>query len=392
MILQSVKMAWKSITSHKMRSFLTMLGIIIGIFALVVLVSLVDGASSTITDSVNSMGTNMISVSVADDHSRPIKMEDLQEIRDLSTVDEVAPSVTAQITATGAHGSETVMATGTTAGYADIENLTIDTGRFLMKPDFDNSSNVVVINAALATDVMGRTDVTGETIRLNGRNFLIVGVLKKNDSDSMMSAFTGQYAAYVPFPSLVRLSSMLSYDVTSFELSAAGDDTKAAQSDIEDYLLARFDNDDKAYTLFNMSQVADTMNTVMSTLSLLLGGIAAISLLVGGIGIMNIMLVSVSERTREIGIRKAIGASRKTIMLQFLIESLMLSLFGCALGILLSWMGIRVIDVIGKVNYGLSGRIVLVAIVFSTAVGLIFGLYPANKAARKKPIDALRTE
>ncbi|HCW22283.1 MAG TPA: hypothetical protein DGX96_01025 [Lachnospiraceae bacterium] len=392
MILQSVKMAWKSITSHKMRSFLTMLGIIIGIFALVVLVSLVDGASSTITDSVNSMGTNMISVSVADDHSRPIKMEDLQEIRDLSTVDEVAPSVNAQITATGAHGSETVMATGTTAGYADIENLTIDTGRFLMKPDVDNSSNVVVINAALATDVMGRTDVTGETIRLNGRNFLIVGVLKKNDSDSMMSAFTGQYAAYVPFPSLVRLSSMLSYDVTSFELSAAGDDTKAAQSDIEDYLLARFDNDDKAYTLFNMSQVADTMNTVMSTLSLLLGGIAAISLLVGGIGIMNMMLVSVTERTREIGLRKALGAEPRRIQIQFLMESILLSLIGGAIGIvfglLIAFIGSSVLNTTFRISYGA----IALGAGFSAAVGIIFGWMPAKRASELNPIDALRAD
>ncbi|MEE8836746.1 MAG: ABC transporter permease [Eubacteriales bacterium] len=392
MIGQSVKMAWKSITSHKMRSFLTMLGIIIGVFALVVLVSLVNGASGTITDTVNSLGTNMLTVTVTDDHSRPIRMADLSEIEALDAVHEAAPDVTAQATATGAHGTKNIMVTGTTPSYADIQNTKLDSGRFLMNPDIDNHSSVVVINSDLATDVMGRTDVTGETIRLNGRNFLIIGVEEKSQNGAMMGALTGQYAAYIPYPSMVRITEGADYTISSLLISADNDDTDAAEDSVKAYLNSRFDGDDDAYSLFNMSQIADSMDTVMHTLSLLLGGIAAISLLVGGIGIMNIMLVSVTERTKEIGIRKAIGASRKTIMLQFLIESLMLSLFGCAFGILLSWMGLMVIDVIGNVTYGLSGGVVTVAIVFSTAVGLIFGLYPANKAAKKKPIDALRTE
>ncbi|MEE8885322.1 MAG: ABC transporter permease [Eubacteriales bacterium] len=392
MILQSLKMAWKSITSHKMRSFLTMLGIIIGVFALVVLVSLVDGASGTITDTVNSLGTNMLTVTVADNHNRPIKLDDLDEIEALDSVHEVAPDMTIQATASSQHDEATVSVIGTTAAYADIENTQLKYGRFLMNPDIENHSNVAVINSELATKVMGRTDVVGETIKLNGRDFLIIGVEESDESSSMASAFTGQYTAYIPFPSLVRLSDTATYEISALLISADNDDTDAAEKSVTEWLNARFDGDEDAYSLFNMSQIADSMDTVMHTLSLLLGGIAAISLLVGGIGIMNIMLVSVSERTREIGIRKAIGASRKTIMLQFLIESLMLSLFGCAFGILLSWMGLMIIDVIGKVTYGLSGRVVTVAIVFSTAVGLIFGLYPANKAAKKKPIDALRTE
>lgn len=155
-------------------------------------------------------------------------------------------------------------------------------------------------------------------------------------------------------------------------------------------LLERFEDDEDAYTIYNQSTIMDAMSSITGTLSLLLGGIAAISLLVGGIGIMNIMLVSVTERTREIGIRKAIGASRGSIMTQFLIEALVVSLMGCCIGIGLSWVAIQIVNRVGGTSYGLAGNVVVIAVVFSLLVGLVFGLYPANKAAKKKPIDALR--
>ena len=163
----------------------------------------------------------------------------------------------------------------------------------------------------------------------------------------------------------------------------------SAQQNLENWLTARFEGDDEAYTVINMSAVADTMDSVMNTMAVMLGGIAAISLLVGGIGIMNIMLVSVTERTREIGIRKAIGATNGSILLQFLIEALMVSLMGCILGIGLSWLIIQIVNAIAGYSYEMNKTVVIVATAFSTLTGLIFGLYPARKAAAKKPIDAL---
>ena len=389
MIFQSMKMAVKSIRNNRMRSFLTMLGIIIGVFALVVLVSLVDGAAKNITNSINELGTNLLSITVLDDHNHPIRMEDLRAMLEDPQISAVAPLAQSSATATSDLAEETATVMGTTASYAQIQNLKLAGGRFLMKPDEDNHSNVIVINADMATEVMGRTNVVGETLRLNGRKFTIIGVLEKNEND-FSSMMMGSYIAYMPYSTLMRLAGNVGRDITTFYAAAATDDMQAAEDAMIDILMDRFEQDDEAFFLFNQSSVADAMGEVTHTLSLLLGGIAAISLLVGGIGIMNIMLVSVTERTREIGIRKAIGAGRATIMLQFLIEALMVSLIGCIIGLILSWVGLQVIDIIGDVNYGVEPGVAVLSVIFSMGIGVLFGLYPANKAARMKPIDALR--
>ena len=391
MIAQSIKMAFHSIRSNKMRSFLTMLGIIIGVVALVVLVSLVSGATGQITDTINEMGNNMISVSVMDDKNKPFKLSDMDEIEGLEHVELVAPVAQESLTASSSTGEETATVTGTTSSYDDIMGLSLASGRFIMKPDVDNNSNVAVINSSLAEDVMGRTDVVGESIIIGGRSFQIIGVLEEDDS-SWSSMLGTSYEAYIPYTTLIRISDSTTLKVSSFYASAEDDNTSEAEVDLTEFLNERFENDSDAYYLFNQSTVADAMSSVTGTLSLLLGGIAGISLLVGGIGIMNIMLVSVTERTREIGIRKAIGATRGTIMFQFLIEALILSLTGCAIGIGISWILIIVIDAIGNVTYGLSGQVVLISVMFSVGIGLLFGIYPAGKAAGKNPIDALRAQ
>ena len=391
MIAQSIKMAFHSIRSNKMRSFLTMLGIIIGVVALVVLVSLVSGATGEITDTINEMGNNMISVSVMDDKNKPFKLSDMDEIEGLEHVELVAPVAQESLTASSSTGEETATVTGTTSSYDDIMGLSLASGRFIMKPDVDNNSNVAVINSSLAEDVMGRTDVVGESIMIGGRSFQIIGVLEEDDS-SWSSMLGTSYEAYIPYTTLIRISDSTTLKVSSFYASAEDDNTSEAEVDLTEFLNERFENDSDAYYLFNQSTVADAMSSVTGTLSLLLGGIAGISLLVGGIGIMNIMLVSVTERTREIGIRKAIGATRGTIMFQFLIEALILSLTGCAIGIGISWILIIVIDAIGNVTYGLSGQVVLISVMFSVGIGLLFGIYPAGKAAGKNPIDALRAQ
>ena len=393
MILQSLKMAWNSITSNKMRSFLTMLGIIIGVMALVVLVSITDGATSSVTSSISSLGNNLIMVSISDDKGKPIKYTELNDFIESDELSEAAPYASTNLTAAGTTQTGTTeksaTITGTTASYGNIENLSLATGRFLKSPDIDNHTNVAVINDSLAQALFNRSDVVGETLTLGNTKFEIIGVLEAEDDSSLDMA--SNYEAYIPYTSLIRLVSSVSSDVTTFYVSAADENNMdLAEAVLTQKLNARFNSDTDAYTIISQSSIADAMESVTNTLSLLLGGIAGISLLVGGIGIMNIMLVSVTERTREIGIRKAIGAGYWSIMLQFLIEALMVSIIGCLLGIGFSFIVIQIINKVGSVSYGLSTGVVWISVIFSLIIGVLFGLYPANKAARKKPIDALR--
>lgn len=390
MILQSFKMAWKSISSNKMRSFLTMLGIIIGVMSLVVLVSLVNSTTTSVTNDISSMGSNYLTASVEDDKGKPLKLADISDLMADDEIEAAAPVSQSSVTASSTYSEETATVFGTTGAYADIQNLELSTGRFLKTPDVDNHTNVAVINAGLATEVMGRMDVEGETINLNGVDFTIVGVLAADESDSTT---TETYEAYIPYTSLIRLTDDVSSDVTAFYVSATDENTlDQAETTLTETMMSRFNDDEDAFSIMNQSTIMETMESVTSTFALLLGGIAAISLLVGGIGIMNIMLVSVTERTREIGIRKAIGAGRGAIMLQFLIEALVISLLGCAIGIVLSWVTLQIVSLAGggETTYSLSVGVVWISIAFSLGIGLIFGLYPANKAARKRPIEALR--
>ena len=315
MIRQSVKMAWKAISSNKMRSFLTMLGIIIGVLALVVLVSLVSGATSSVNDQISSMGTNLLQVSIADDKDKPLKLTDLEELAAEEEIEEAAPVAQTSGTAASTYSEETATIYGTTGAYADIMQQELYAGRFLKNTDVDNHTNVAVINAGLATEVLGRMDVVGETMKLDGISYTIVGVLQADDSDT---STTQTYEAYIPYTSLVRLTDSISMEITSFYVSAASEESlDPAETVVTETLMNRFEQDEDAFTVINQSTIMEAMDSVNSILSLLLGGIAGISLLVGGIGIMNIMLVSVTERTREIGIRKAIGAGRNVIMMQF---------------------------------------------------------------------------
>ena len=388
MMLQSIKMAWEAITSNKMRSFLTMLGIIIGVVALVVLVSLVNGATGAVTSEITALGNDMVTININDDKGSPIRLEDLDEIAALSAVGEAAPSGSLNATAKFGYSDVSVSLYGTTPAYYNVQGLTLKYGRFLKSTDIDNASYVTVLAYNTAEELFGKADVVGEQLTIDGRNFLIVGVLEEDTS--LFASMLGGYSAYAPFTVESRMAD--EPYVTALSVSPDGN-TDDTESQINEFMLSRFHQDEDAYRLMNMSSISDAMSTVTGTLSLLLGGIAAISLLVGGIGIMNIMLVSVTERTKEIGIRKAIGAGKKSIMMQFLIEALMVSLMGCLLGLALSWLILEVATVVAKtISFSMSPGVVLLAVGFSSAIGLIFGLYPANKAANKHPIEALRYE
>ena len=390
---QSLRMAVKSISGNKLRAFLTMLGIIIGVMALVILVSLVNGATSTVTDTISSLGTNLLTVTVSDDKGQPISLSDLAEFSETDGVGQTAAWQSES--AVGKYGSnaETVQLYGTTAAYYNIQGLSMLLGRYIKSADVENASNICVINENAAQELIGYSDCIGEEISLNGIKFKVVGVLEDND-DSLTAVFSSNsLAVYIPYTSLVRLSSSVSSKITSFYVSAETDGTTAeAESAMYSILYERFAQDEDAFEIDTQDALEDTMSSVTSILAILLGGIAGISLIVGGIGIMNIMLVTVTERTREIGIRKAIGASRGVILQQFLLESVVLCMLGCAIGIFLSWGTLRIISVVVAsldLTFKMNGAVVLIAVLFCFIIGVGFGLYPANKAAKMKPIDAL---
>ncbi len=392
-MIQSFKMALKSIAGNKFRAFLTMLGIIIGVMALVILVSLVNGATGTVTDTISELGSDLVSVTVSDDKGNPITLDTLDE-----WMDEEGIGLTAaygQTSATGKYDdtSSSVTVYGVTPTYADIQGLSLLLGRFLKHTDVDNNNYVCVINETAATSLIGYTDCIGEEIALDGLKFTVVGVTEDDDS-SLTSMLTGDsLLVYIPYTTLLRLSSTVSTSITSFYVSAEDDsDMETAEAAVTELLLERFDEDEDAFTVSSSDVMEEAMSSVTSILAVLLGGIAAISLIVGGIGIMNIMLVTVTERTREIGIRKAIGAGRGMILQQFLLESVVLCMLGCAIGIFLSWGVLQIISVVVSslsLTFSMQWNVVLIAVVFCFFIGVVFGLYPANKAAKLAPIDAL---
>ncbi len=392
-MIQSLKMALKSIAGNKMRAFLTMLGIIIGVMALVILVSLVSGTTRTVTDTISGLGSNLLTVSISDDKGAPLSLETLSEWSDEDNIGLIAPYGEESLTGKYKDTSDTVDVYGTTASYYDIQGLELLLGRFIKTSDVDNHTNVCVINSTAATEIIGYTDCLGEQLSIDGTKYTVVGVLEDNDS-SLTSVFgSDSLVAYIPYTSLMRLSSTVSPDITGFYVSAEdGGSIEAADTRLTSMLMERFSQDDDAFSVTSQDELEDAMSSVTSTLALLLGGIAAISLIVGGIGIMNIMMVTVTERTREIGIRKAIGANRAVILQQFLLEAVVLCMIGCAIGIFMSWATLKVISVVvstTSLSYSIQGSVVLIAVLFCLAIGVGFGLYPANKAAKMQPIDAL---
>ena len=389
----SFKMALRSISSNKMRAALTMLGIIIGVMALVVLVSLVNGATSSVTDAVSGLGTSMLTVSVSDDKGSPLDLTTVNGFMEEEGIGLVAPYISSSLTAKGDADSGDVTVYGTTPAFYKIQGMQLAMGRWLKTADVENHTYVCVINETAATELIGYVDCVDQAINLNGVEYTIVGVLSDNEDSltSMMSS--GSLAVYLPYTSLLRLSDSLSSEVTSFYVSAPENGTmETAEAAMTGILMERFEDDDEAFSVSSQSVLEDTMSSITSILTILLGGIAAISLVVGGIGIMNIMLVTVTERTREIGIRKAIGASRGTILSQFLMEAVVLCMLGCGLGIFLSWAILQTVStVVASLNmtFSLDGGVVLIAVMFCFVIGVAVGLYPANKAAKMKPIDAL---
>ena len=394
MIYQSFKMAVKAIAGNKMRSFLTILGVVIGVVAIVVLVSIGQGANSSVVESIEGMGTNLITANINARRMNPIDLDSLNELAQNEAISYVAPisSVSGTVKA-GTTTYDDGVVQGTTPGYESIRNWTVAEGRFLQQPDIDNRSFVAVIGSEAATEMYGTTHAVGETFSLNGYTITVVGVLEAVGSSASGS---NDNQILIPFTLAQRLSNQTS--ISSFYVSAASSaQVEQAQAAVESYLEKAFENYNTRsfgtqYSVFNQTEMLSTLSETTNTLTLMLGGIAAISLLVGGIGIMNIMLVSVSERTRKIGIRKAIGAARGNILTQVLIESLVVSLMGGLLGLAISVVAVKALAPVLQMTLTIPVNVAWMAIAFSVFIGVVFGMYPANKASKLRPIQALHYE
>lgn len=389
--LQAYKMAIKSIRSNKVRSFLTMLGVIIGVASVISAVAFAQGSTKSITDSIQGLGTNLIQISITGRNSnRNITYDDLKKFAEdnSSQVDAVAPQASGSATVKYADKNKDTTVVGTSPEYETIKNTHVQSGRFILQMDVDYMQKVAVIGTTVGNELFGAMDPVGQNIKINGQVFKVVGVQQQKANGQVQSE---DDQIIIPITVAQRLTK--SAVIRNFAVQAADGASVDAVMAKLNTMLTKIYKDTSTFRVFNQAQMLQTLNNVTGTLAVVLGGIAAISLVVGGIGIMNIMLVSVTERTREIGIRKAIGAKRKNILIQFLIEAIIVTGIGGLLGVTLGVSIIRfVIGGLKIVPAVYSLPWILVSFGISLVVGMVFGLFPAYKAASLNPIEALRTE
>ncbi|EES71636.1 ABC transporter permease [Paenibacillus sp. MB22_1] len=388
-LLQSIKMAWKSIAGAKIRSFLTMLGIIIGVSSVITLVSVGQGTTSQITDQLEGLGTDLLTVNIMGrGSSTSLSFEEAMALGKIEGVKAVSPVINGSVTAKKGTVNDSLSVEGIAPSYEEVQDFHVQAGRYIIDMDNEFRMKVALIGTEAAETFFGTDNPIGQTIQLNGSSFKIVGLLESKGSSLTAS---NDNKLLIPIATAERF--LQSRGVRSITVQV--EDTKQIETVkalLEATLDKKFQNADNAYSIFNSQEMLDTLNSTTQILSLALGGIAGISLLVGGIGIMNIMLVSVSERTREIGVRKAIGAKKRDILMQFMVESTALSGFGGLIGIGLGYGASALIGHYSSLTTTVSLLIVLIAFGFSLFIGIIFGMIPANKAAKLRPIYALRTD
>ncbi|WP_219835642.1 ABC transporter permease [Paenibacillus sp. R14(2021)] len=388
-VSQAFKMAAKSILANKMRSLLTMLGIIIGVAAVIALVGVGQGTTKQVTDQVQSLGTNLLTVSITGRGSKTTL--DYKEAEDITNKDDIAyaaPFNQQNATVKNGSASTSVSVVGTTADYLDVKDYNVAEGRFVAQIDLDYDQKIAVLGSTTATDLFGTANAVGKTFLINGVRYKVVGVLAAKGS-----SLTGSNDEIVVIPITTSERLFKSKGVKTINVQVAeSDKMDTVMAELETALSKKFRNDTNSYRVFNQQDLLDSFSSISDTLSLALGGVAAISLLVGGIGIMNIMLVSVTERTREIGIRKAIGAKKRDILTQFLIEAVALSGLGGILGVGIGLGTSQLLSKFMHITVVLSVPIIGLAFGFSVFIGVVFGLFPANKASSLRPIEALRYE
>lgn len=406
---QNVRSALRALLANKLRSALTMLGIVIGVGAVVALLSIGTGAQASITNRIQGIGANLITVfsgtrnqfapsGAGGGATAPLTYEEAQQLRGLPGVEAVAPQVQSRQPIKNGNKQESVQVVGVTPDYAIAHPDQLDHGRFISASDVSSKSRVAVVGSQVVTDLFGGLDPVGKQIKVNGILFQVVGVVKSQGSGGF--GFSRDTTTYIPittaFARLARTRVGNQNTVSTIEVSAINSDSiSTAIASLTDKLAVLHKIKPGAADDFTVQSQADILaaaTQVTGVLTVFLGAIAGISLVVGGIGVMNIMLVSVTERTREIGLRKAVGARRRDILYQFLTETLVLSILGGIIGILVGAGISELVNASGAIATVVSVQSVALAFGFSAAIGIFFGIYPANRAAGLKPIEALRYE
>lgn len=393
---QSISMSIKNIRTNKMRSFLTTLGIIIGVTAVIALITIVHGVYDSVMGQFSELGANTITVSVTGNAMKTgISDSDIENIEALKYVNGTSPSVTTTATVMYEGSKNTVTVQGRSDAYFRNTTTNLVLGRELTSLEMDGSVYTCIIDRDCAQTFFLGTNPLGQTLKLNGYTYTVVGLTDdgSDDDNSSFNSF-GQSSisagtVIIPYRNALRMTS--SGNITSLEVYVS--DTRysdAVTAAVENILSESFSNDSDSYNVTNMDSLIQSMETTENMLMAMLGGIASISLLVGGIGIMNMMLVSVSERTKEIGLRKALGAEPSRIQMQFLLESIFLSLAGGFVGVILGLIISYVASTLMSTTFEIQMSAILLGVGFSAAIGIIFGWVPARRASRLNPIDALR--
>ncbi len=391
MMVESVRMSVSNIRQNRMRSFLTILGIMIGVTAVIALVTTISGVSSSISDSFSSMGASTMTLSATGtDLQGGLTAENMEEISELDHVEGVSPSVSLSVTAARGDAYESgVSVSGRNDDYFVQEPDTLARGRAVNTIDLDQSLRVCLISEELVETFFYGDDPIGQELYLDGMRFTVVGVLAEDADSSVSSMFSGSNAVIVPYTTALKMNGETLVNSLTLYLGDANA-AEVVEAELETCLDAIFDYEDDTYSITTMESIADTMESMLSMMSALLGGIASIALLVGGIGIMNMMLTSVTERTVEIGLKKAIGARPGQIQAQFLTESFLLSMVGGLAGVVLGIALSAILCQVLGTGFSLSYGAIALGVGFSAAVGVLFGWSPARKASRLNPIDALR--
>ncbi len=392
-ILQSFKMSMKSILGNKGRSALTMLGIIIGVASVIILTGIGGGATKVISDSMAEMGTKTITVSMMfqRNSTRTIDIEDMREFleKNPELVSAMSPTLSSNVTAKSGRTNFSTSLSAYDSSYPEIQPnaAELSSGRFISDSDISNRKYNCVVGSYIKEELFGGLDPVGETIKLNGRQFTIVGCYEETGDSSENSK---DNKVTIPYTTAIRF--LKNAKISTFYFAAASEDSvDKAVSALKNFITKKLGTD-TGFMVTSVAEIIDTLDEMMGTMTTMLAGIAAISLIVGGIGIMNIMTVTVSERTREIGIRKAIGARTTDILLQFLIESIVLSGLGGIAGII---FGIIIANLVGNIisiQSVVQPDMVMLSFGFSIVIGVFFGIAPARRAARLNPIEALRSE